>query len=40
MAVSTAKEVRNRLKNRFGKTSEAVPMPEHIVLFEVPVDGV
>jgi hypothetical protein len=40
VAVKTAKEVRNRLRNRFGKSSEAVPMPEHIVLFEVPVDGV
>ena len=40
MSVRTAKEVRNRLKNRFGKRSDAVPMPEHIVLFEVPVDGV
>ena len=40
MAVSTAKEVRNRLRNRFGKSSDAIPMPEHIVLFEVPVDGV
>lgn len=40
MTVKTAKELRNRLKNRFGKSSAAVTMPEHIVLFEVPVDGV
>jgi hypothetical protein len=40
VAVGTAKEVRQRLRARFSKHSDAVPMPEHVVLYEVPVDGV
>lgn len=36
----TTRELRRRLQVRFGKRSEAVGMPEHAVLFEVPVDGV
>lgn len=40
MVVRTAKEVRQRLRARFSKHNDAVPMPEHVVLFEVPVDGV
>lgn len=40
MTVKTAKEVRQRLRARFSKHNDAVPMPEHVVLFEVPVDGV
>lgn len=36
----TAKEVRNMLRNKLSKRNDAVPMPQHAVLFEVPVDGV
>jgi hypothetical protein len=32
--------MRRRLTARFGKTSGSMQMPEHAVLFEVPVDGV
>lgn len=34
------RELRRRLKARFGRSSNAVGIPEHAVLFEVPVDGV
>lgn len=34
------RDLRRRLTNRFGRTSGSVGMPEHAVLFEVPVDGV
>lgn len=38
MAVATARELRNRVSNKFGKRSEAVSYPEHVVLYEVPVN--
>lgn len=39
MTPATAKELRRRLAVRFGRSSSAILMPEHAVLFEVPVDG-
>lgn len=36
----TAKEVRRRIRVKYGKTSDALAIPEHAVLYEVPVDGV
>lgn len=36
----TAAEMRRRLRAKFGRTTETVPVPEHALLFEVPVDGV
>lgn len=35
----TTREVRQRLVNKFGRTSEVILMPEHLVLFEVTIDG-
>lgn len=40
MSVATASEMRRRLRVRYGRTSDAVKIPEHAVLFEIPVDGV
>lgn len=34
------RDLRRRLTARFGRASDAVHMPEHAVLFEVPVEGV
>lgn len=34
------RDLRRRLSARFGKTTNAVRMPQHAVLFEVPIDGV
>jgi hypothetical protein len=39
-ARDATRDLRRRVAARFGKRSGAVPMPEHAVLFEVPVDGV
>jgi hypothetical protein len=37
--VKTAVEMRQRIAAKFGKTSEVTSFPEHVVLFEVPIDG-
>lgn len=39
MNTMTARELRQRVAARFGKTSEAVSFPEYVVLFEVPIVG-
>lgn len=39
MTTLTTHEVRTRLITRFGGTTDAVLVPEHLVLFEVPIDG-
>lgn len=36
----TTRDLRRRVSVKFGRTSGAMHMPEHAVLFEVPVDGV
>lgn len=35
----TARELRRRIGVKYGKLGDAVLMPEHLVMFEVPVDG-
>lgn len=37
--VATARELRNRVAVKFGKRSEALSYPEHVVLYEVPFVG-
>ena len=32
-------EIRHLLRRKFTKTTAAVPMPEHAIAFEVPIDG-
>lgn len=39
LTVTTARELRNRVSVRFGKRSDALSFPEHIVLYEVPFMG-
>jgi hypothetical protein len=39
MTALTAAELRRRLRTRYGRTTPMVRIPEHLVLFEVPVDS-
>lgn len=38
-SVKTARELRNRIAAKFGRMSDAASFPEHVVLFEVPIEG-
>lgn len=39
MTVTTARELRHRVARKFGKRSDVLSFPEHVVLFEVPFRG-
>jgi hypothetical protein len=39
VTVRTARELRNRVAAKFGRTSDPMLFPEHVVLYEVPLHG-